>query len=1029
MNQKSESLINQIFFEKYKVLRKIGQGSFGRIYTCQDIISNELYAMKVEQNSFYNNVLETESKYLNYLKGFGIPDLIFFGRSEKYFILIESLLGKSLENLYCESHGNFNTKDVCMIGIQILDRLEYIHNKNIIHRDVKPDNFVIGNNDDKNNIYMIDFGLAKRYRNPLTQEHIPFKLTKRLTGTARYASVNALKGGEQSRKDDLESLNYMLLYFLKGSLPWQGVLGLTKGEKYKKIYHMKKNISAEKLYENLPNEFKEIYLYIKKLEFEQDPDYEYCRKLLNDIIENNCGEICDYYFTWCKEINIGNKNFFFSNANINKGSNNYDESGKTQKSTNIINICNSNILFDKVNNKKIKKISVTFVDKRNKNKNKIMNCAYNFNQDIKKNKSLFLDNIYNIYDFDDNIENSKKTKNKEIIVGNSEKNSSNEDYSIEGEIEKKIKKKEAKDKMQKNNISNNSKQINKINILSLTKINHKKVNELINNNKHKKTLYKIKTTRDFYFSKNCLNYLVNSHLCNKTARNGYFKKMKESNSKSSNRVKSKSKTNYSNLFNELNNSPSKIKKSKNKIFSMYNTHTNIRTKKKPKIKYTSNLQIKTKLNNADKSNHKYSILLEDFINRKKKNSRNKYETSKASSIKNYFRNMHIYKVKTSELKNNSVNSKKKNMPSTNTSKNKEIKKPKSKTKYNKHHSISNKQLKIDQIFVTNKNKRNYFLNVNKFTNKRNSSSNSNSKTKNKKSESYLSRIYKKNKDKKESRNNTINIESIVFIGDNNEPSSKSKSKSKKNSKEKKSIFTPKNMFIKRDFKNDRSNFLNKYKIKYNTNTNSIKNIISSKMKNKGTKKKINYHNISLKLTENKFILGNKKSSKSRKRNKFNMNNKKSGPISFNNLLSEVRTKKKNINSNNFYNSTLVDKKFFIQNSFNSSDNNYILNNINNNNIIVNNYNNCNSNHSNHMSKKTINSFCINNKNLFSEDSNENNSNINIGGISSNNNNSIFKEIIFKNNNNVNKKENSRQNIMKFIKKFQKNNFQKLKVKK
>jgi serine/threonine protein kinase len=253
-----------------------------------------------------------------------------------------------------------------MIGIQILDRLEYIHNKNIIHRDVKPDNFVIGNNDDKNNIYMIDFGLAKRYRNPLTQEHIPFKLTRRLTGTARYASVNALKGGEQSRKDDLESLNYMLLYFLKGSLPWQGVLGLTKGEKYKKIYHMKKNISAEKLYENLPNEFKEIYLYIKKLEFEQDPDYEYCRKLLNDIIENNCGEICDYYFTWCKEINIGNKNFFFSNANINKGSNNYDESGKTQKSTNIINICNSNILFDKVNNKKIKKISVTFVDKRKK---------------------------------------------------------------------------------------------------------------------------------------------------------------------------------------------------------------------------------------------------------------------------------------------------------------------------------------------------------------------------------------------------------------------------------------------------------------------------------------------------------------------------------------------------------------------------------------------------------------------------------------------------------------------------------------
>ena len=77
MNQKSESLINQIFFDKYKVIRKIGQGSFGRIYICQDIISNEFYAMKVEQNSFLNNILETESKYLNYLKGYGIPELIF----------------------------------------------------------------------------------------------------------------------------------------------------------------------------------------------------------------------------------------------------------------------------------------------------------------------------------------------------------------------------------------------------------------------------------------------------------------------------------------------------------------------------------------------------------------------------------------------------------------------------------------------------------------------------------------------------------------------------------------------------------------------------------------------------------------------------------------------------------------------------------------------------------------------------------------------------------------------------------------
>ena len=1023
MNQKSESLINQIFFEKYKVIRKIGQGSFGRIYSCQDIISEELYAMKVEQNSSLNNVLETESKYLNYLKGYGIPELIFFGRTEKYFILIETLLGKSLENLYSESHGNFNLKDVCMIGIQILDRLEYIHNKNIIHRDIKPDNFVIGINDEKNSIYMIDFGLAKRYRNSLTQEHIPFKMTKRLTGTARYASVNALKGGEQSRKDDLESLNYMLLYFLKGSLPWQGVLGLTKGEKYQKIYHIKKNIGVDTLYENLPNEFKELYLYIKKLEFEQDPDYDLCRKFLMDVIEKKCGENYDNFFTWCKEIDFSNKNYFFSNININKDSNNNDESGKTQKSTKIINICNSNILFDKINNKKIKKISVTFVDKRNKTKNKIINCAHNFHQDIKKNKSLMLDNIYNIFDLDENMENSKKTKNKEIIVTNTDKsNTSNECYSIEGEIERKNKKDDKNEMKQNYNIS---KPVNKINILSLTKINQKKMNESKNNSKHKKTLNKIKTNRDFYFSKKHLNYIVNNHLCNKTTRN-FGNKQKGSHSKNSNQVKSKSKTNYSNIFNENSKSPNKIKKTKNKLFSMYNTHTNIRTKKKPKIKYCANLQIKTKVNNADKSNHKYSILLEDFINRKKINSKKKYEASKANSIKNYFRNMSIYKVKNNEFKDISVNSNKKYVKSTNNSKKKEINSFSKNKKRKEYHSISNKQLKIQQIYFASRNKRNFIIDVNKYTNKRNSSSNSHNKKNNKKSGTYLSRIHKKKKIKKVSRNNTntINIESIAFMGDNNDQSSKSLSKSK----DKKITFTPKNIFTKKCNNKEKSNFLNKYKInilcnktKYRTNTNSIKNIISTKIQNKKTKKKINYHNISLKLTEHKFKLGKKNTNKIGKKISYNLNNKKAGPISFSNLLSNVRMKKTIINNNLFSNSSLLDKKLFIQNSFNTSDNNYIWNNINNNNIIVNNYNNFN----NSGNKKLVNSFSINNKNIFPDDSNENNSNLNFANIS--NSNSILKEL-FKKNNNINKKESSRKNIMKFIKKFQKNNNQKSKNK-
>ena len=475
---------------------------------------------------------------------------------------------------------------------------------------------------------------------------------------------------------------------------------------------------------------------------------------------------------------------------------------------------------------------------------------------------------------------------------------------------------------------------------------------------------------------------------------------------------------------------------KNKLKSMYNTHTNIRTKQKSKIKHSpNNLQTKTKIH-RDKSNHKYSILLEDFLNKKKINSKRKYDKSKASSIKNYFRNMHVYKIQNNKELNDISYSIKKQIKSTNNSKkkdrNKKINSSDKKKKKGNHHSISNKQLKIHQIFSSNKNKRNIIINVNKCYKKRNYSNNSNNSN-NKKSESYISRLYNKKIINKESRNNTINIESIVFFGDNNEPSSKSGSKSKNKSKEKKMIYTPKNLINKNKSKNDKSNFLKKFRINilYNNTNNSIKRINTSKIKNKGANKNINYNNISLKLVENKYKLDSKISNKSKKRIIYNFTNKKIVPISFNNLTSKIRTKKKmRPNHNYYYNNNLFDKKFFIQNSFNSSDNNYILNNINNNNIIVNNYNNCiNSSNSNYLNKKMINSFSINNKNIFS-DINDNNSNINIGPIT-NTNNSIFKEIIFRNNknSNVNKNDNSRRNIMKFIKKFQKNNIQKTRINK
>ena len=187
-----------------------------------------------------------------------------------------------------------------MIGIQILDRLEFIHNKNIIHRDIKPDNFVTGLENKSHIIYVLDFGLSKKFRSSRTHQHIKFTVNKKLTGTARYASINALKGCEQSRRDDLEAIGYVLMYFLRGSLPWQG-LQIQKGEdRYKKILQKKKATTAEELCKGFPKEFVDYINYTRNLEFEADPDYKYLRNLLVTVLEKENSKF-DFWYDWVTE--------------------------------------------------------------------------------------------------------------------------------------------------------------------------------------------------------------------------------------------------------------------------------------------------------------------------------------------------------------------------------------------------------------------------------------------------------------------------------------------------------------------------------------------------------------------------------------------------------------------------------------------------------------------------------------------------------------------------------------------------------
>ena len=293
-DEEYDEIIGQVFFNKYHCIKKIGQGSFGDIY--EAYYNNEKYALKFENRKKNYNLLQNEAAIINYLKGPNIPFVKSFGFTAQYNILVMQLLGKSLENLLME-RKIFSLKTVCMVGYQMINILEFIHEKHILHRDIKPDNFVMGLDELSNIVYLIDFGLAKKYRSMTTLIQYPMVKKNKLTGTARYASINALKGYEHSRRDDLESVGYILIYFLKGKLPWQGIHTKTKEEKYKKILEKKVEISSNELCDGIPKEFAEFLEYIKNLGYNEKPEYEMLRHLFDNIMEKNKFNY-DYIYDW-----------------------------------------------------------------------------------------------------------------------------------------------------------------------------------------------------------------------------------------------------------------------------------------------------------------------------------------------------------------------------------------------------------------------------------------------------------------------------------------------------------------------------------------------------------------------------------------------------------------------------------------------------------------------------------------------------------------------------------------------------------
>lgn len=284
---------------KFQLRTKIGSGSFGSIFLGRNIHSKEDVAIKLEEASCKHPQIQFEGKMYQILRGgIGIPTMHWCGVDGKYNVLVLQLLGKSLEDMFEASQRRFSLKTVLMLADQMLRRVEYIHSKNIIHRDIKPDNFLLGHSPgEEGELYIIDFGLAKIYRNAKTHRHIMYRENKSLTGTARYASINTHLGIEQSRRDDLESVGYVLIYFLKGRLPWQGLVSDKKHHKYDRIKDKKLSTSVAGLCKELPYEF-ELYMNtVRSLRFADHPDYGYLRKMFRDLFVKQ-GFIYDLQYDW-----------------------------------------------------------------------------------------------------------------------------------------------------------------------------------------------------------------------------------------------------------------------------------------------------------------------------------------------------------------------------------------------------------------------------------------------------------------------------------------------------------------------------------------------------------------------------------------------------------------------------------------------------------------------------------------------------------------------------------------------------------
>ena len=427
----NDPLIGKVLFEKYLLVKKLGEGSFGCIYSARE--NNNWYAIKFENKNKGQNLLENEAYIMSYLNGPRIPAVKSFGYSGDHNVLIMELMGKSLEDLF-ENLPNkkMSIRCVCNLGYQMIDIMEYIHNKHIIHRDIKPDNFVMGKGTKSKYLFLLDFGLSKKYRSSTTLKHYPLIKRKKLTGTARYASINALNGMTQSRRDDLEAIGYVLMYFLIGKLPWQGMVNKNKDERYLRIMEVKRDTTPEQLCRGFPPEFERYVSYTRNLEYEEEPDYNLLKNLFLKVLKDE-GYILDYYYDWDSDVTTmttadTNLNFYYKNELQNKeleknieikqiNENNLEENGIKKGKDKNHNLNNRDCNFNVISEEK---------ENNDKNGNE------NENNENIENKKIIDKKVTNV-DYEDKLNKEKSNHKENIEIKN---NNCNENVNKNGNNDK-----------------------------------------------------------------------------------------------------------------------------------------------------------------------------------------------------------------------------------------------------------------------------------------------------------------------------------------------------------------------------------------------------------------------------------------------------------------------------------------------------------------------------------------------------------------------------------------------------------------